>query len=1284
MGIANNFPVFEADQVLSNKHLNDLFNYLDQQGRLTRAKLIGCGIVCGLEISYTQQAIHVSKGAALTSQGYLALHCESDYTHFVPYAVREFPNDLSLIKQCGNVETGNIPFYKPAFESDLLQLITTDHFNGLDAAEKATATTLSNVPGSDLDKYAVVMFLEAEQLNLKNCDTNDCNDKGSRMDFDVKMLLVRKSILDEFIKRQGGVVAVTSEEDDTRHIQLKRYNVPAGNLNSSSDVLNAFVALVDDTLLKKLAQLLSECYTNHKYLLENEPQDPFSNLFQVLSQLRENIKSTQPILIQYFYDFIDDLIKAYHELKDKLIQVRTECCGDEMRFPLHVMLGEANVNTGVVRSAYRQYFIYSSLFDPGNERLGQVRLLFDRLKLMVEQISYGDITGFEKRLVKITPSRWGAVPLSKRCIPYYYKVATANKELYRSWDYHKSSRQRAKFNLGYNASDYATADAVVNPLQYDIEQYDFFRVEGHIGKSINEALSRVKQLQQRFNLPFDTVALSADYIGALVKGEEPRCLIQDLESDYRVLIAEFVCRVHDALCLASKVRYTGRPTFFPQVVATPISNPLIAAGLRLMANTRSAASDAAAPATAETAAAVLADDDDEDKLVISAINRLPEAVDHVFVSTLVNEFHTEKKYIKGDTLDRLCNPAAGLVGSKYISIVRANRGEFRNPVAFRGVVPISALHFRLFEFIDRIESVIRLLMSNELAELNIVGFKTTFKRLETEAKALKQVSPRIATEVEITFDSCIVERLEALKNEYLRRTAEYRLAKNFSYYFKKHGGVEHKAGVPRGGTFILVYHEQRRQRFVDIRSLFVNKELSTLMMSHFQGLLKPAVKLNHLEFQSKLLQTATLYKEPELYVRFRDVMQKYLDECQDLPEDRRKEIVEIINRPPDRPRFELTHEMVIADFYVPYLCCSDCPPITYILPPPPKDETADPTIKIDKNSFCNSDRSVFGIDVTPPGGAITGEGVKMENGRFVFSPFGLAAGSYNITYIANGKSASVLVTVVATPVPKFKAVIDKVGDDFVKVKFINETDDQGMPDIKYKWSANDTVFSEEKNPVHDFPPDRFPLGVVLEATNGACPGVAKEGIELPRTENRDLVVCGHLERQALETSIPAGATITIERNDGDIMDNNLVIRPAAMNVTATKTFNVAYTINQKKVTVAIVVIFSTADFTMNLTRSNVTTNLPPVMLTLKSRQADLTESTWKLTQGNNSIEPVEGRPFPLTGRGAFNLDQPVSITHRATVSTGNTRCTDEKTYSITRDIMAAKLNNGEFDNNFSL
>ena len=48
----NTMPFFQANQVLTYNHLNELAAYLYQQERYTRNKLIGSGIVCGLSFSW--------------------------------------------------------------------------------------------------------------------------------------------------------------------------------------------------------------------------------------------------------------------------------------------------------------------------------------------------------------------------------------------------------------------------------------------------------------------------------------------------------------------------------------------------------------------------------------------------------------------------------------------------------------------------------------------------------------------------------------------------------------------------------------------------------------------------------------------------------------------------------------------------------------------------------------------------------------------------------------------------------------------------------------------------------------------------------------------------------------------------------------------------------------------------------------------------------------------------------------------------------------------------------
>ncbi len=415
MTIANTYPVFEADQVLTNDHLNSMVDYLDQQDRLTRMKLIGSGIVCGLEIEPAGTEIRVSKGCAVTSQGFMVLHCDTLYTHYIPYTAPAFPDGLSLVQQCPSRETGVIPFYGDSFGREMFQLIANK-----DVASHSTNNdliALAQMPDNFLSKYAIVLFLEAEQLNLKNCDTNDCNDKGSRMNFQVKALLVEKNILDKIKKIQGGQLL---EDRADVYPVLKRYNVPVQKLTTASDVLNAFKNLADKETLTNISAALKNCARQFQYLLDKENVAVFDTAYDQLVAVRDEILKKHPILIQYFYDYLDDIIKAYYEFNRIAAHTNSECCMNEMRFPLHIMVGEADVKTANYRSSYRQDFIYSPLFNDQKNRLNEIRSLFTRLKLLLSQFSIESMLGFERKQVRVTPSRHGKTNLSERCIPYYY------------------------------------------------------------------------------------------------------------------------------------------------------------------------------------------------------------------------------------------------------------------------------------------------------------------------------------------------------------------------------------------------------------------------------------------------------------------------------------------------------------------------------------------------------------------------------------------------------------------------------------------------------------------------------------------------------------------------------------------------------------------------------------------------------------------------------------------------------------------------------------------------
>src|SRR5205809_3094260 len=129
---------FEPDQVLTNDNLNETFNYLDQQNRWTRNKLIGVGIACGLNISHETGVIEISGGCGITSQGYLIVQPMLPYTYIIDYNAPAQPNDLPFDYP------GKLPFFKPFCNGKIIYLLLNDdEQKELEGTKKSSAKTLS-------------------------------------------------------------------------------------------------------------------------------------------------------------------------------------------------------------------------------------------------------------------------------------------------------------------------------------------------------------------------------------------------------------------------------------------------------------------------------------------------------------------------------------------------------------------------------------------------------------------------------------------------------------------------------------------------------------------------------------------------------------------------------------------------------------------------------------------------------------------------------------------------------------------------------------------------------------------------------------------------------------------------------------------------------------------------------------------------------------------------------------------------------------------------------------
>src|SRR3546814_701736 len=157
--------------------------------------------------------------------------------------------------------------------------------------------------------------------------------------------------------------------------------------------------------------------------------------------------------------------------------------------------------------------------------------------------------------------------------------------------------------------------------------------------------------------------------------------------------------------------------------------------------------------------------------------------------------------------------------------------------------------------------------------------------------------------------------------------------------------MEHKAGVPKGGTFIMVYHETQRRKYVADQWLHDQSQA----------------------METNMLIRDAYVENPQLVRKFEKALETFMDACNDMKPQERENIRIILTNIPakEKPlKFQIPDEAVIADFYLPYICCSDCAPISYVLPAPPR-ETNDPVFDLLPRRFCVKDRNSYDFQIQP-------------------------------------------------------------------------------------------------------------------------------------------------------------------------------------------------------------------------------------------------------------------------------------------------------------------------------
>ena len=549
--ILNTYPVFERNQVLTSIQLNNLVNYLDQQNRLTRAKLIGMGVVCGLEIDYnkTKKTLTISKGTGITSEGYLINIGDCATVKYRPY----------------NLPVGTIyePFVAANNKQDiaLFELLT-------ETTKVSTEQKLLDDETFLADKV-VLLFIESFDKDLKSCLGKSCDELGKERILTLRKLLISKTDLQKVFARTntGKLDAVFPDKFNLPVVNMQRVLFNPAHLHSKN--YNDFSKNYTTAILEvfsKLKDALGETYAIYRPLLSGSynGKNPFSDtsILTKLGKLKNFLDNVDPTLnsflgVQYVYDLIQDLILAYNEFKNTAFDLMSECSADMSRFPKHLMLGEAIPLPIALcaNSEFRHYFIQPPIYNLQKLLIQRTVSLHNRMVLMLESFDLNRINTLKivednTLPIRITPSLEKTSPLSLRSIPWYYKLEKSSYAALGTiksyWNFDISRKCTAEkdgliLNYGDQLPDQSIAKYKLGtPLFYDIQDYSFLRIEGQIGLNVELAVSKLKSLKAQFDLAFDLISLQLDPNAGSIKLDY-NCGFEDIQEEYQMMRLSF-CR----------------------------------------------------------------------------------------------------------------------------------------------------------------------------------------------------------------------------------------------------------------------------------------------------------------------------------------------------------------------------------------------------------------------------------------------------------------------------------------------------------------------------------------------------------------------------------------------------------------------------------------------------------------------------------------------------------------------------------------------------------------------
>lgn len=302
------YPKFEAGQVLSSNLLNKTVGFLEEQDRLTRANIIGTGIIDGLSYTYKNGKLTIFPGTAITADGFL-IHYPKEKTYTI------CSKDVNLIKD-------NIPLDdKNDIEASPSLLFLKKHasyilFENNDDAFGYNATD-SGFPNKLEDDYVVTLVVDFPETALITCKEVSCDRYVKQTRIEIHPVLILKKISSSIVFPKP-YRKITPINHIAELKSFKNFSCLVNINTISRRTKSLFIEncrLINESLDKVLEQFVNkDTYLDWKTIMP-EYRDKIKKFNDCKKKFIKwgNLNEYSNELPQYFLLFLDDVRCAINE-----------------------------------------------------------------------------------------------------------------------------------------------------------------------------------------------------------------------------------------------------------------------------------------------------------------------------------------------------------------------------------------------------------------------------------------------------------------------------------------------------------------------------------------------------------------------------------------------------------------------------------------------------------------------------------------------------------------------------------------------------------------------------------------------------------------------------------------------------------------------------------------------------------------------------------------------------------------------------------------------------------